>query len=207
MLDSIERATDSTGDLIEKTKALARIVDQSPELHTMDLKNPIEQSVELIIEANPKRKIMVAYSPSDLDFSQKPIVLADELLGEIFTNVLSNAVRYTKGREVPIEISVTEVSGPDRQVDPSLNQITNDSTQFWKITIADNGKGIPDDLKKKVFTRYQHGSGGSGLGLSIVHTLVTRYHGVLRIGDRVAGDYTKGTSVEILLPRGVEVGK
>jgi signal transduction histidine kinase len=118
-------------------------------------------------------------------------VLADDLLDEVFVNILSNAVKYTDGKRVPIEISLEEVdaeSGAPRKC--------------WKVTITDHGKGMANDLKKDDFIRYSPSRKGSGLGLSIVLALVVnRYSGILRFKDRIEGDLTKGTAVEVWLPK------
>jgi signal transduction histidine kinase len=55
-------------------------------------------------------------------------------------------------------------------------------------------------MKEKIFTRYLGTASGAGLGLSIVHALVVeRYSGKVAITDRVEGDYTEGTKVEVWL--------
>lgn len=66
----------------------------------------------------------------------------------------------------------------------------------------DRGRGIPDGLKEGAFKRYLETAKGSGLGLSIVYALVTdRYGGRVALKNRVKGDFTKGTTAEIWLPR------
>ena len=71
-----------------------------------------------------------------------------------------------------------------------------------KLSVSDKGRGIPDNQKNALFRRYLETATGSGLGLSIVHALVTeRYGGTVALKDRVEGDFTKGTTAEILLPR------
>jgi len=53
------------------------------------------------------------------------------------------------------------------------------------IRIADNGPGIPDERKERVFGRGEQGleSAGTGVGLYLVDTLVERYGGSVRIED------------------------
>jgi signal transduction histidine kinase len=86
------------------------------------------------------------------------------------------------------------VEGP-----PENDRPRND---YWKVTVTDQGRGIPDETKRLVSRRHLESAKGSGLGLSIVRALVVdRYSGVLDLKNRIRGDYTKGTSVEIWLPR------
>jgi signal transduction histidine kinase len=73
---------------------------------------------------------------------------------------------------------------------------------FWVISISDWGRGIPEGMKHNVFRRYLETAKGNGLGMSIVHALVTeRYGGKVEVKDRVEGDYKMGTTVEVWLPK------
>ena len=120
-------------------------------------------------------------------------MLADNLLEEAFTNILSNSVNYTETDEVPVEVQVEETEEAI---------LDGKRMPYWKITFTDHGKGIPDKMKDKIFTRYLNTATGAGLGLSIVYALVVeRYSGKVTITDRVKGDYAKGTKVEVWLPK------
>ena len=76
--------------------------------------------------------------------------------------------------------------------------------QFFIIKIADNGIGISDEEKQRVFDKYyqasgkRNGSGGSGLGLSIVKEYVNTHHGNINVSDNKNG----GTVFTISLPMG-----
>jgi len=107
----------------------------------------------------------------------------------VFANVLSNSVNYTETDDVPVEIRVDEAT------------VEGKPGRYWKVISTDQGKGIPDEMKDKIFDRYQKTASGSGLGLSIVYALaVERYSGNIKIANRVEDDYTKGTRIEIWLP-------
>jgi len=69
--------------------------------------------------------------------------------------------------------------------------------------VEDNGPGIQDELKKKVFSRLNRGrtrAAGSGLGLYLVKTLVKDFKGSVWVEDRVTGDYSKGCRFIVQLP-------
>jgi len=68
------------------------------------------------------------------------------------------------------------------------------------IRISDSGKGIPPEMIKRIFDPFfttRLGSGGSGLGLNVVHNIVT---GVLGGSIRVESKLGEGTTMELLLP-------
>ncbi len=72
--------------------------------------------------------------------------------------------------------------------------------EYWLVSIADHGPGIPDESKQLILRRYKNGTRVSGLGLSIVYELVvSRYGGDVRLEDRVSGDYTQGALVKVWL--------
>ncbi|MDO9538870.1 MAG: PAS domain-containing protein, partial [Methanocalculus sp.] len=111
----------------------------------------------------------------------KAVVLADELISEVFTNLIGNAVKHG-GPGIEIFITVEEI---------------DDSVV---VRIADTGSGIPDALKRRVLERHHRGkskASGSGLGLFIVRKLMDRYGGSLRIEDRVIGHPDEGACMAV----------
>jgi len=74
--------------------------------------------------------------------------------------------------------------------------------KFCKVAVEDNGPGIPDSLKALIFDRSQTAKKlrGKGLGLYIVNTLVSDFHGKVWVEDRVSGDHSKGAKFVVMLP-------
>jgi signal transduction histidine kinase len=109
----------------------------------------------------------------------KAAILADkEELRRVFINVLRNAVQAITG-EGDIRVTTTLTDG----------QI--------EIDIADTGRGIPDELKGKLFEpNFSTKSEGMGLGLAISKQTVVDLNGRIEI-ESVVG---KGTQVKITLP-------
>jgi signal transduction histidine kinase len=112
-------------------------------------------------------------------------VLADDLIDEIFSNLIGNAVKF---------------GGPDAGITISVRE----EGEAVSVTVADNGPGIPDDLKPRIFERKVRGTtkkSGKGLGLSIVRMLAERYGGSVRAGDRVPGRPEEGAAIMVTLRR------
>ncbi len=113
-------------------------------------------------------------------------VIAEDLLEEIFVNLFSNSVKYAESSEVKIDVLIREYFIAE--------------VKYWMITVSDYGKGIPDSMKKELFNRFYSKAKGSGVGLSIVRTLVERYRGKIWVGDRVYEDHKQGTVFGMIFP-------
>jgi signal transduction histidine kinase len=112
-------------------------------------------------------------------------VLANELLHDVFANLVSNAIRHT-GDAAEIIVDVDRV---------------NDNGPYYRVIVEDDGPGIPDDAKALIFNRMHKGTArGLGLGLYLVKTLVDSYSGRVWVEDRVIGDHAKGARFVVLLP-------
>lgn len=116
------------------------------------------------------------------------MVMANELITDLFSNIVGNAIKHSSG---PLTIDI------------GLTKSNEDGHQYYKVMVADDGPGIPDNVKKElsdrlclVNVRYT----GRGFGLCLIKTLIDDFRGKYRIEDRVLDDYTKGTRFMVMLP-------
>ncbi len=199
LLDKLLQSIDGSTLLVDRAKMLGKVIsDYELDLRPVNALLSMNRSMELILNAYPKKKVSVAVKlPTtplgplqQLNMETQAVdVMADDLLDEIFANLFSNSVKYSDAEEVFIGIECQKVH------DPTLKK------NCWKISLSDTGKGIPDELKRSLFSRYLEGAKGSGLGMSIVHALVVeRYHGRIEVTDRVRNDHSKGTLIELIFP-------
>jgi len=140
----------------------------------------VRESITRVQEAWPEAQVTL--SPS-----QGPVAVdMDSTLMEIaFFNVLENAAKYSQGAA---------------QIDV---RISSDEQQVY-VEIEDHGPGIPEKDLKHIFQRFYrvdraHSSrmGGSGLGLSIVETIISKHFGKISVRSTLG----KGTAFTISLPR------
>ncbi|MHA1786428.1 MAG: sensor histidine kinase, partial [Candidatus Helarchaeota archaeon] len=116
-------------------------------------------------------------------------VMANELLIDIFDNLLNNAVKHNLNETIDIMIKI------------SKEKVANQN--FARLEFLDNGMGIKDDRKPIIFLRGfsdQKNVTGMGLGLSLVHHLVNLYNGKIWVEDRIPGDHSNGSNFILLLP-------
>jgi signal transduction histidine kinase len=97
-------------------------------------------------------------------------------LEKIVSNLLSNALKFTpRGGHIEVSLDVAD------------NQV--------KVTIADTGKGIPEEQKENIFKRYYQLDNqtkgiinwGTGIGLYYSRRLAELHHGSLTAGNRTEG--------------------
>ena len=120
---------------------------------------------------------------------ESALVQGNSFLKGLFYNLFSNACKYGNGQPVVISLEECDKRG-----------------SWWKVAIEDHGRGIPDEMKDRLFKRFDqldtsHAAEGHGIGLSVVAELVRRYGGRVRVEDRIAGDHSQGSRFIVLLPR------
>jgi PAS domain S-box-containing protein len=131
----------------------------------------------------PGRDVRIDYSPVS-----GCIVEANDLLKDLFSNLIDNAIRHSSGS---LHINI------------ELRKVAWGSRDGYQIAVEDNGPGISDQLKEKLLSVARGGVGKAerrGIGLLLVKALLEKFHGTMRIEDRVPGDYRKGSRVVVLLP-------
>jgi two-component system OmpR family sensor kinase len=120
-----------------------------------------------------------------LDLPDEPVVVTGDgaRLHQVLANLLANARTHTpEGTTVTVGVSARG----DRAV----------------LRVADHGPGIPETLLPHIFERFARGdssrsraAGSTGLGLSIVHAVVTAHGGTVSVDSSPAG-----TTFEVRLP-------
>jgi signal transduction histidine kinase len=112
-----------------------------------------------------------------------PTICADpDKLGQVVTNLADNAIRHGEGQ---VTLTASEIPGGSPYTGVLLH-------------VDDEGDGISPEIRSRVFTKFwKHGTrGGSGLGMYIVHGLVTAHGGTVEIGDSPSG----GARVSVAWP-------
>ena len=110
-----------------------------------------------------------------------PMFLFDrEQIKRALLNLLDNAVASIEDQG-KIEVAISHDS----------------SLKIVRIEVKDTGQGIPDELKPRLFEPYfSTKRSGTGLGLTIVHTIISDHQGFIRIKD----NYPQGSIFVIELP-------
>ena len=163
-LDRIESAAQHVVELTSVARDLARTVGDDagdgPTLEPVSLTRMLLEEVEKCRESFEEATIDPPASPPALT------VEANELLSSVFRNLLNNAIQHNDGDPVVV-VTLAEEHG--RAV----------------VRIADNGPGVPDEVTANLFAPEVKGleSTGTGMGLSLVSTLVETYRGTVWVEE------------------------
>jgi PAS domain S-box-containing protein len=180
-LDGEERETaerlltgiEKSGEIIRNVSTIRRIHENHTPLKSTDLVRVIRSEAEHF----DSTRITVP--------SGEVMVMVDDLVAEIFTNLIGNSLKFG-GPSVQVQVRVEDLG------------------EMVRVSVEDNGPGIPDALKERVFNRFSrgvHDCSGKGLGLFITRSLVERYGGTILVGDRVPGDPARGAAIRFTLKR------
>ena len=186
LLDGALDMLQSSTQLIENVRKLQQAESGGLEAGIVDLCSVVENVGKKYAEV-PGRviRINVRYPQTG-----NCMVRANRLVDDIFSNLVDNAIKHS-APDKPIEIDI------------DLSRTREGGREYYRTVVEDNGPGIPEELKAKLFTRLGRGKvrvSGRGLGLYLVKKLVDGFGGKVWAEDRTPGDFRKGTRFVVLLP-------
>ena len=141
--------------------------------------------------------------PESIDFhcdipSEELVILGDETqLQQVILNLLNNAHDAVGGAKEPkVRLQLDEYV-PDRDFKNRHPEL--DVEHFARLSIVDNGYGIPKALQRKIFDPFyttKEVGKGTGLGLAMAYGAIKNHQGLIEVDSREG----LGTSFQIFLP-------
>lgn len=175
MLTTVSADSDRLSRLIAELLDVARIDTGRLQMHP----RPVDPEVLVrrvvdSVSASTSRPILLEVADGTPEVTVDP----DKFV-QVVTNLVENAVRHGAG-------AVRLALGP--------------TAGGLGLVVEDDGDGIAPELRRRVFTKFWKagGSGGSGLGLYLVHGLVEAHGGTTTIGDAESG----GARLTVTFPTG-----
>ena len=189
--DKLEQMTDV---IVRQTNDLRRIVDEfskfarmpEPQLAQSDLTRLIRDAVTLQEAGQPGVAISV-------DLPDDPVLadMDDTMIGQALNNLIKNAGE-----------AIETLQDTGAEVAPQIRVELTQTPLQARITISDNGIGLPED-RARLFEPYvTTRDKGTGLGLPIVRKIIEEHGGTLSLTDAVPFDDSgrHGACAVILLP-------
>ncbi|MDP4178805.1 MAG: HAMP domain-containing sensor histidine kinase [Bacillota bacterium] len=174
----------SLNSILSESERLTKLVNDLLLLNKLDQKSPIEMKKEnlnaVIFEIFPQLQILAGERKINLELSDN--IYADinkNQIIQVILNLVQNAVNHTDEKEGIITIYT------------NIKEDTS-SNKFIILKISDNGTGISKEHLSEIFDRFfridshrSRKSGGYGLGLSIVKSIVDAHNGKIEVESEV----------------------
>lgn len=160
MMEEIASAASRIADLVASVKSYSHM-DQAPDREACDIHKGIDSTLTMLGHKLKNKTIMVKRTYGDLP--SIPVFISQ--LNQVWTNILDNAIdAVPENGTIRIE--------------------TAHDLDYAIVHIIDNGSGIPDDVKPRIFEPFyttKDVGQGSGLGLDIVQRIVIQHQGTIAV--------------------------
>ena len=185
-ISEIENAISHCNKMIQDMLQFARPAD--PEKKTLNINKIVEDTLQFLQVEFNKSSVSL-----QVDFSEGiPPVMADEnQLKQVVINIVMNALQAMDKKKKTLSVRTEKV------------EISSDPKVC--IHVTDNGKGMTEDERRKIFEPFyttkhvSEGEGGSGLGLSVSYGLIHSHGGHIEVESQPG----EGTTFTVSLPVGV----
>ncbi len=179
LLKGMSDGAGRTVEIVKGLKSFSRL-DES-DLKFANVNEGLDSTI-IILNSTFKGKVNVVK-----DFGDIPeIECFAGKLNQVFMNIINNAAQA---------VMTSHENDNDGQV--IIKTYREDS--FVKISISDNGTGMPEEVKQKIFEPFfttKKAGEGTGLGLSIVYSIIELHKGTIEVNSELG----KGTEFLITLP-------
>jgi len=164
--------------IVESLLGFARATAMNFEL--TDIKDILEENLKYFADKAKEAEVKIVR-----DYQAVPLVEVDRgQLSQVFSNLMLNAIQAMRG-------------GGQLTVSLKPGKIVEGVVRNIKVQVTDTGYGIAEEKLKKLFDPfYTTKHGGTGLGLTISHSIVDGHKGYISVESKVG----KGTSFTITLP-------
>lgn len=184
LLQSMQVGTDRIGEIVQSLRNFSHL--DEAEFKAVDIHEGINSAL-LLLQYRLQATASHAAIKVIKEYSSLPLIqCCSGQMNQVFMNLLSNAIDALEeiGQEQSLEL------GQDQESTIWIHTEIDDS--YIKITIADNGIGIPEGIRSRIFDPFFTTKPiGTGLGLSISHQIIVEKHGGKLYCDSTVGEGTK----------------
>ena len=186
ILADSEKATIRAKDLTQQLLTFAK--GGEPIKKVTKLNTIIKDSTEFVLRGSNVK--------CEFDFADnlKPAKIDAGQISQVIQNIIVNANQaMPSGGSIKIKAGNLDINNSDKSaLKPGV---------YSKITITDQGSGIPPHILEKIFDPYfTTKDGNSGLGLAITHSIIGKHNGSISIATETDPKLNHGTTFTILLP-------
>ena len=171
--------------LVSNIRKLSKIEESVSLVKPVEINDVLKKEIDFMLNSYQTRELKIRTHGFEKEF----FVCANDLLIDLFDNLLNNSIKYNDSQVVEIDVKISR---------KKKNKI-----RYIKLEFVDNGIGILDKQKDNLFElEYVKdiSSKGLGIGLTLVKKIVESYKGEIWVENRIKGDYTQGSNFIVLIP-------
>lgn len=178
-LQQIQRAALRARELVQRIQTFSRA--DAPSLGRQSMRRIVEEVLPLVQVTMPAGATL----RSELQSGECPVWADATQMHQVLLNLCTNAWQALQGQAGLVTVSLDSLAAdaPDRPSDvPHLP-----AGPLVRLGVSDTGSGIRTEHRERIFEPYfstKGGSGGTGLGLSVVHGIVQAHRGAIRVDSR-----------------------
>ncbi|MFO7925209.1 MAG: sensor histidine kinase [Halobacteriota archaeon] len=178
--EAIEERAANIDRLLETANVVLESETGDADFDRVDLSSVLRDQIAVVSADAPDVEMCV-------ELDDRLYIESDRFVGDVFRNLLENAVVHNPADDLEISVVGTVVD------------------EAVEIEIADNGRGIPDGVRDGLFDPGVRGnaSSGDGIGLYLVRKLVKSYGGSVSVSERSSG----GTRFRLGFPHAPDEGR
>jgi PAS domain S-box-containing protein len=189
-LKRVLKAAHRGGQVVQQILSFSRPSTEG--FQATNLAEIIQEVVHLMEASTPANIKVLSHIEKDQSFfvNANPTQMHQAIL-----NLATNAYHALRGKGGYLHIELSKI----QQNDTLQQKATRIAKDFIKLSVKDNGPGIPKDIINKIFDPFfstKSKTEGTGLGLAVVHGIIQSHQGSIE----VRSEEDKGTTFEILLP-------
>ncbi|MFX1325280.1 MAG: PAS domain S-box protein, partial [Promethearchaeota archaeon] len=182
----IKKQVERGAKLISNVRTLSELEEKKIITTKTQIKEYLMGSIDFVKKTYEDRNLNISIDGIKDDHFTN----GNELLQDVFENVLINGIKYNENANIEIAIEASEQKIDDKN--------------YFRLEFKDNGIGVEDARKEVIFksgNRQLKGSKGMGLGLSLVSKILEIFKAKIWVEDRVQGLHGKGSNFIIMLTK------
>jgi signal transduction histidine kinase len=186
MINSISAKLHHISEIIELQQ---RFMGELGTENMVQLGNILDASVVIFEESFNKRNVTIS---QDINRELPEVLIDSSVIMQVFINIFKNAVEA---------ISEENSSNKKYNIFLSAKKALLEGKNYVVIAIRDNGPGVPDEIKKKIFdfgfsTKKNDGRASHGVGLHFCVNSVAKYGGRMELDSKQG----EGAEFRVILP-------
>ena len=189
LADKDKQVSNILGKILEACDRAKSLINQVLSFSRQNYQAHDEEPIQVAPIISEVVKLLKVSLPENIEIKENInkntglIKASPTMIHQVIMNLSTNAIHAMKANGGVLSIDLSTV-----KLDSESYQINNDMKpgHYLKLTISDNGPGIPAETMEKIFDPYfttKDKGEGTGLGLSVVHGIIKNYKGTISVNS------------------------